>query len=112
MAKTNFGFSNANFAAWSTGSGVTFSTSTSSTRVALPTDCEVVTVVAVTQPAYIEIGNSSVQATTSDAGFSVYAPVGVQVDIPYRPAIVGGTDTHLSARVATSTGTLVICGRK
>ena len=108
MGNRIYGYSNATVAGWYTGAGVSFSTSTSSTRVALPTDCEVVTVVAVSQPAHIEIGTSSVQATTSDNGYSCYAPVGVPVDIPYRP----GTDTHLSARVATSTGTLIICGRK
>lgn len=86
--------------------GTTISASTTTARVALPTDATIVTVVSPVL-AYLKLGDSSVDAAISADGFDASIPANGEITL-----VVPTGSTHIAAILPTSTGVVSVFGRR
>lgn len=96
-------------AAYADGAGQSLAVTTTTARKALSTNgYNIITVCAVGCNMTLRLGDSSVVATTSDSGFSIFLGDGTYEDI-VNPDVV--TNTHLAAIATSGSGTLYITYR-
>lgn len=96
-------------AAYADGTGQSLAVNTSSSRKALNTNgYNIITVCAVGCNMFLRLGDSSVTATTSDSGFSIFLTDGKYEDIVNPDVTV---NTNLAAITNSGSGTLYITYR-
>lgn len=86
--------------------GTVISGTTTSARVALPTDATIVTIVSPVL-AYVKLGTVAVDAAISADGFDASIPANGEITL-----VVPAGSTHIAAILPTGTGVVSVFGRR